>query len=56
MKMIGHETVRQDTHRNTLRCMAKQIEEGLMNVTKMINDSADSMSQITANMGKRMSV
>ena len=35
MKMIGHETVRQDTHRNTLRRVAKQIEERLIIAVRM---------------------
>ena len=30
MNMIGHETVRQDTHRHTLRRVAQQIEERLV--------------------------
>ncbi|MGY6268545.1 type III secretion system translocon subunit SctE [Achromobacter denitrificans] len=34
----------------------KQMEEGLRMVSQMINGAADSMSQITANIGKRMAV
>lgn len=34
----------------------KQMEEGLRQVSQMINGAADSMSQITANIGKRMAV
>ena len=35
MKMIGHETVRQDTHRNTLRRVVKQIKERLIIAVRM---------------------
>jgi hypothetical protein len=42
--------------REEIKKVIQQIEEGLMAVTQMINGAADSMSQITANMGKRMAV
>ena len=35
MKMIGHETVRQDTHRHTLRRVVKQIKERLIIAVRM---------------------
>lgn len=35
MKMVGHQTVRQDSRRNTLRRVAKQIEERLVVPVRM---------------------
>lgn len=42
--------------REEMKKIIQQIEEGLQAVTQMINGTADSMSQITANLGKRMAV
>lgn len=42
--------------REEMKKVIQQIEDGLQAVTQMIAGATDSMSQITANMGKRMSV
>lgn len=42
--------------REELKKVIQQIEDGMQVVSQMINGAAESMSQITANMGKRQSV
>ena len=47
---------RMEESREEITKVIQQMEEGLRAVTQMINGTADSMSQITANIGKRMAV
>ncbi|QVQ24863.1 type III secretion system translocon subunit SctE [Achromobacter deleyi] len=47
---------RMEESREEITKVIQQMEEGLRMVTQMINGTADSMSQITANIGKRMAV
>ncbi len=42
--------------REEIKKVLAQIEDGMQAVTQMINGAAESMSQITANLGKRQSV
>ena len=42
--------------REELKKVIQQIEEGLQAVTKMIAGAADSMAQVTSNIGKRAAV
>ncbi|MEN4920223.1 type III secretion system translocon subunit SctE [Achromobacter spanius] len=47
---------RMEESREEITKLIQQMEEGLRMVTQMINGTADSMSQVTANIGKRMAV
>ncbi|EHK65677.1 type III secretion system translocon subunit SctE [Achromobacter arsenitoxydans] len=47
---------RMEEAREEITKVIQQMEEGLRMVTQMINGTADSMSQVTANIGKRMAV
>ena len=45
-----------EDQREELRKLIQQLEEGVQSVSQMISASADSMSQITSNLGKRAAV
>ena len=45
-----------EDQREELRKIMQQIEEGIQSVSQMMQSSADSMSQITSNLGKRAAV
>ncbi|WYX11409.1 hypothetical protein WJ978_11220 [Achromobacter xylosoxidans] len=45
-----------DEGREEIKKVMQQIEDGIQAVSQMINGTADSMAQITANIGKRSTV